>query len=676
VILTPSPSGCASKVDTPAPYHDADVTIRLSADECRDFEGAITREWLATNGLGGYASGTVAGPNTRRYHGLLMAALHPPVQRVLLLAALDESVDGEPLSAHEYWDGTVAPAGFRSLESVCLDGMLPCFRWRINGRLVERRIWMDDRQNRTVISYRLLQGPPGRLDVRPLFAHRPADLQRHGRATARPDRIVRGWRLDLDGLTSYFETDPIGNVSGRPDWYVRVLHRAERERGLDSEEDLFTPGFVELPLNRGRPAVIIAGTEPLPQDWSPAASLATARRVQRQPIEHLGPMATPIARQLALAASQFRVARISQHPTASEGMQRTIVAGYPWFADWGRDTMIAFRGLTLAAGYPDEARRILRTFISHLDEGMLPNAFHDPGERTEFNTIDATLWLFQALHHYLTQTDDWPFVRDQIGALEEVVRWHVAGTRYDIHMDPADGLLSASPPGYGLTWMDAKDGDWVVTARHGKPVEIAALWYNALRLLHDWKTRNAPTAMPYAAMAEQARQSAQARFWYPGGGYLYDVIDGPGGDDASLRPNQLMALGLVYPLIDGPPAKTALDVVTAKLLTPLGLRTLSPDDPRYQSRFGGDHRARDAAYQMGIVWPWLLGPYLDAHRRIYKDATIATRILAPFEDHFREAGLGTVSEIFEAEPPHRPVGAVSQAWSVGELLWHAARGSR
>ena len=647
------------------------MTIRLSAAECQDFETSISREWLVTNGLGGYASGTVAGPNTRRYHGLLMAALRPPVERVLLLAALDELFEGEPLSAHEYWDGTVSPQGFTSIDGLRLDGMLPRLRWRIAGRLIERRVWMDDRQNRTAISYRILSGKRGTLQIRPLFAHRPADQQRHERGPATADRLPRGWRIDLDRHTSYFETDPIGDLTEAPTWYDRVLHRAERERALDDEETLYTPGYIELPLRPGRPAVIIAGVEPIPAGWSPANSLLTGRRLQRQAVVRIPREANPIARQLAVAASQFRVQRVSQHASAQAGLQRTIIAGYPWFADWGRDTMISLRGLTLAAGYPDEARRILQTFISYLDQGMLPNAFHDPGQPTEFNTIDATLWLFQALHHYLMATDDWPFVREQVPALEEVVRWHVAGTRFDIHMDPADSLLTASPAGYGLTWMDAKDGDWVVTARHGKPVEIAALWYNALCLLADWKIRCGPTAMPYRDMAESARRSAAARFWYQAGGYLYDVIDGPEGDDASLRPNQLMALSLVHSMIEGEHARAALDVVTAKLLTPFGLRTLSPDDPRYQRHFGGDHRSRDAAYQMGLVWPWLLGPYLDAHRRVYNRPGLVARILAPFEEHLRHAGLGTISEIFEPEPPYRPVGAISQAWSVGELLWQA-----
>ncbi|HEX9094776.1 MAG TPA: amylo-alpha-1,6-glucosidase [Candidatus Dormibacteraeota bacterium] len=642
--------------------------IRLDARACRD----LTREWLVTNGLGGYASGTVAGPNTRRYHGLLMAALRPPVQRVLLLAELNASLmspGGEP-------EPLTTPSEMR------LDGMLPAFRWGMGGRLIERRIWMEQSRNRTVINYRLLSGAPAVLRLEPLFAHRSADLHRSQRGASDIRRMARGWRVSLDGMTTYLEARPVWNASDSPAW-THVEHPAEGERGLDDEEALFSPGVLELPMKPGSPLTIIAGTDPLTDGWTTADSLRKARRFLREALVALGDRGhDAMTRQLALAASQFRVSRASRAPTlpspkeGGEEMQRTIIAGYPWFADWGRDTMIALRGLTLAAGYPDEARRILETFISFLDQGMLPNALHDPGEATEFNTIDATLWLFQALHHYLETTGDWDFVRAQLPALEEVVRWHVNGTRFGIHMDPADGLVTASARGYGLTWMDARDKDWVVTPRHGKPVEIAALWYNALRLMSDWTSRASSAVARFAMMAERARRSAQARYWFEPGGFLYDVIDGPEGSDASLRPNQLMALGLAYPLIDGARARSSLDRVTEKLLTPFGLRTLSPDDPRYRHRFGGDHRSRDAAYQMGIVWPWLLGPYLDAHLRIHGDPTVVARVLAPFEGHFREAGIGTISEIFEAEPPYRPAGAIAQAWSVGELLWHARQSAR
>ncbi|TMC46979.1 MAG: glycogen debranching protein [Chloroflexi bacterium] len=629
--------------------------IRLDAEECRD----LSREWLVTNGLGGYASGTVTGPNTRRYHGLLMAALRPPVRRVLLLAELHASIVGADAAGHPL----TVPSEMR------LDGTLPAFRWAMEGRVLERRIWMEQGRNRTVISYRMLTGTPATLRVKPFFAHRPAELHRTERGAPDVHRLAHGWQVSLDGTTTQLEARPAGAVSDVVAW-IHVEHEAERERVLDDEEELFSPGVLELAIQPGSPVTIIAGTDPLPDQWSTADSLLAARRFEHDTITALGDRDhDAMTRQLALAASQFRVIREG----GEQIEQRTIIAGYPWFADWGRDTMIALRGLTLAAGYPDQARQILQTFIDDLDQGMLPNAFHDPGEATEYNTIDATLWLFQALHHYLEVTGDWDFVKDELSALEEVVRWHVNGTRFDIHMDLEDGLLTATAPGYGLTWMDARDQDWVVTPRHGKPVEIAALWYNALRLMSDWTSRtNGPVAR-FAMMAERARRSANARYWFDSGGYLYDVIDGPEGDDASLRPNQLMALGLTYSLVDGERARRSLDRVTEKLLTPFGLRTLSPDDPRYLHRFGGDHRSRDAAYQMGIVWPWLLGPYLDAHQRIHGDPTVVARVLAPFEAHFRDAGVGSISEIFEAEPPYRPAGAIAQAWSVGELLWHARR---
>ena len=648
-----------------------------------------------TNGLGGYASGTVAGPNTRRYHGLLVAALRPPVQRVVLLAELHASViglDGEP-----EWLGNPS-----EME---LDGTVPAFRWQLAGRVIERRIWMEQGHNRTVISYQLLSGAPVTLRLEPFFAHRPADLHRSQRGAAVVRRMADGWELSLDGMTTYLEARPGASVSDAPVW-LAVEHPAERERALDHEEDLFSPGMLEHVIQTGSALAIVAGINPLPVAWSGTDSLAAARRFQRETLDALGGgHHDAMTRRLAFAASQFRVIRVSRAPTlpspaggggkeigllpregggervpkgggAPNIEQRSIIAGYPWFADWGRDTMIALRGVTLAAGYPDQAREILKTFIGFLDQGMLPNAFHDPGEATEFNTIDATLWLFQALHHYLEATGDWAFINAQLPALEEVIRWHVNGTRFGIHMDPADGLITATAPGYGLTWMDARDEDWVVTPRHGKPVEIAALWYNALRLMSDWTSRADTPVARFAMMAERARRSAQTRYWYEAGGYLYDVIDGPDGDDSSLRPNQLMALGLAYPLIDGEPARRSLGRVTERLVTPFGLRTLSPDDPRYLHRFGGNHRSRDAAYQMGIVWPWLLGPYLDAHLRIHGDPTVVARVLAPFEAHLRDAGIGSISEIFEAEPPYRPAGAIAQAWSVGELLWHARRAVR
>ena len=642
------------------------MTLHLDPPSCRNLEAARRREWLVTNGLGGYASGTVAGVNTRRYHGLLVVSLNPPVQRMVLLAALEEWVltpagERQPLSAQEYWDGTVYPDGFRTLERVDIDGMLPTFRWEAHGRIIEKRIWMEHGVSRTVVTYRLLAGQPLLMQLRPLFAHRDYHEQRHGQGAFDMAEGLDGWIIDAAGVRSHFEVRPSPVVRSRPDWYWRVLHRAERERGLDDEEDLFTPGTVEVSLDEASEVVVVAGTDPVPPGWDVATSWHAARQRQdalRDPAaEH------PLAAQLVVAGEQFRVARSND--------QQTVIAGYHWFADWGRDTMISLPGLAMLPGSLWQARAVLDTYIGYLDHGLIPNRFPDGGEQPEYNTMDATLWLFQAVASYLRASGDWRFIADRLEALEGIIEWHVGGTRHNIGMDHLDSLLAGGEEGYALTWMDARVGDWVVTPRRGKPIEINALWYNALRLTADWCERAQRPAGRYRQMAAQAHESAQARFWYGDGGYCYDVVDSAGGDDPSLRPNQVIALALVYPLIEGDRARCALDVVTSKLLTPYGLRTLGPDDPRYQSSYEGDQRVRDAAYHMGLVWPWLLGPYLDARLRVTGDREAARPLLEPFLAHLDDAGLGTISEIFESEPPYRPVGCISQAWSVAEILRHA-----
>jgi len=318
-----------------------------------------------------------------------------------------------------------------------------------------------------------------------------------------------------------------------------------------------------------------------------------------------------------------------------------------------------------------EARAVLDTNIHFLNQGLIPNRFPDTGEAPEYNTMDATLWMFQALAAYLRMTGDWRFIADRLDAIESIIDWHVRGTRHNIHMDERDGLLTGGEEGCAITWMDARVQDWVVTPRRGKPIEINALWYNALRLTADWCERAGRPAGRYRAIATQVCESAKVRFWYQEGGFFYDVVDGPEGDDASLRPNQVIALGLIYPLLEGERARAAIDVVTRKLLTPYGLRTLSPDDSRYQPVYRGDQRARDAAYHMGMAWPWLMGPYLDAHLRIHADPDVVEHALEPFRAHLWDAGLGTISEIFEPEPPYRPMGCIAQAWSVAEILRHA-----
>jgi predicted glycogen debranching enzyme len=653
--------------------------IRIEAAVCQDLEAAMGREWLVTNGLGGYASGTVAGANTRRYHGLLVAAMTPPVQRVVLLAALEEWLmleDGElaPLSTQEYWDGTIFPQGFRSLQHVELNGTVPVFTHVVAGRTVEKRIWMEEGHNRTVITYAMTAGPPARLRLQPMFAHRGFHSQRHGAEPFDVLETASGWEVSGGGFSSCVSLAPAGTLRSRPDWYWRFLHRAERERGLDDEEDLFTPGTVEVPLGPV-PVALVAGTEPPPRGWSVAASRTAAERTQTARFGAAGAQGDDsLAHQLVLATGQFGVVRTVAVGSAAQ--TRSLIAGYHWFDEWGRDTMISLPGLTLATGRYEEARQILDTYLAFLDQGMLPNFLPVPGQPAAYNTMDATLWLFQAIHMYVSATDDWDFVGAALEPLEEVIRWHVAGTRYQIRMDPADGLLSGGEEGVALTWMDARVGDWVVTPRRGKPVEINALWYNALRLLADWRKQCGRPADAYLVMAQRTSASAQQRFWHASGAYLHDVVDGPEGDDPSLRPNQVLALSLAYPLLmDDGRARQVLAVLTDRLLTPFGLRTLDPGDPRYLAAYSGDQQHRDAAYHMGMVWPWLLGPYCDAHRRLHGDAKAVNDLLQPFIAHLSEAGLGSISEIFEPEPPFRPVGCIAQAWSVAEILRHAIQAS-
>jgi glycogen debranching enzyme len=666
------------------------VTLRIGPETCHDLDAALSREWLLTNGLGGFASGTIAGVNTRRYHGLLVASLNPPVQRMVLLAALEEwlttaGAEPQPLSSQEYWDGTVYPDGFRRLAEIEVDGMLPVFRWDVEDRTIEKRIWMEHEVNRTVISYRLLAGAPLTITLRPLFAHRDYHQHRHGQGGFDIAETNDGWIIDAEGVRSYLQVRPSPIVRSRPDWYWRVLHRAERERGLDDEEDLFTPGVVEIELDQRAEVVVATGTEPVPPGWSPTASRQAA---QERGAAAIDPMAdSPLAAQLLVAAEQFRVARTPSPALPTRGReeigrgreeigsggenQRTVIAGYHWFTDWGRDSMISLPGLVTRPGSLWEARAVLDTSFRYVDQGLIPNRFPDSGRAPEYDTIDATLWLFQALAAYLRVSGDWRFIADRLAALEDIIDWHIRGTRHNIRVDDRDGLLEGGDEGYALTWMDARVEDWLVTPRRGKPIEINALWYNALRLTADWCERAARPAGPYREMAAQAFESAQLRFWFADGRHCYDVVDGPGGDDPSLRPNQVIALSLVYPLIEGDRARQALATVSERLLTPYGLRTLNREDPRYEPAYLGDQRRRDAAYHMGMVWPWLLGPYLDAHRRIHGDGATVRRLLEPFQSHLAEAGLGTISEIFEPEPPYRPVGCIAQAWSVAEVLRHA-----
>lgn len=645
---------------------------------CGDLPSALRREWLVTNGIGGYASGTLAGVNTRRYHGLLVAALAPPVGRTVLVAGLVEFavVDGRrhPLSAHEFAGGTVEPAGHLHLERFDLDGMLPVWTYAVDDALIERRVWMAEGRNTTYVRYRLARGGgPIALHITPLVTRRDFHALRSG-AGWRPDVGVAasGIAIRADGAPPYRLLAPRGRFTLDGMWWWNFLHREETARGLDDREDLYAPGAFELSLSEGEPAVLVATAEEAP-DLDATASLGEARARQEALLRLAGAeRADPVVRQLTLAADQFVVRR---------GAGRSVLAGYHWFNDWGRDAMIALPGLTLATGRPDDAAAILRTFVAAVRDGLLPNHFpHYASGEPAYNTADASLWFVLAAAAYLAAVRERGSPEDRElsagvrRAVGEVVDRYAAGTRYGIGMDPRDGLMRIGEPGVQLTWMDAMVGDTIVTPRTGKPVEINALWYNALRAAAQLSD-GGRDADRYEALSARVRASFGARFVRPGRDSLADVVDGVDGDDLSVRPNQIFAVSLPFPLLEGEAAAAVVRAVGRALLTSYGLRSLAPDAPGYRGTYEGDVLHRDYAYHEGTVWAWLLGPYAEAYHRVTGDAAGALDVLRPFEHHLRDGGLGTISEIFDGDPPHRPRGCIAQAWSVAEVLrvWRKLR---
>jgi predicted glycogen debranching enzyme len=647
--------------------------LTIPREICCDFEQVLSREWMVTNGLGGFASSTLTGANTRRYHGLLISALKPPAARTLTLAKLDEQVEVRGnvyrLGTNEYENGAIYPEGYLFLDQVQFDGTLPTFFYRSANFALTKTIWMEHGRNTTYIRYTLdPSSQPIRLTLLPLCTYRDFHDVIHNNPERHFDLQARAGLVSLSSrpVTGQYHllTFPSANFIPLEMWYWRFKYRVEAERGLDSIEDLYLPGQWYVALSPGETFTVAATTEePASVDRDPAAALER-ERVRQQTLAQNA--RSDFERQLFLAADQFIVMRQVDGNDLS-----TIIAGYPWFSDWGRDTMIALEGLTLVTGRHAEAKKILRAFSRHASQGMLPNRFPDEGvdvAPVEYNTVDATLWYFHALDRYLAVTGDDALLRELFPLLESIVDWHIRGTRYNIHMDSTDALIYAGAPGVQLTWMDAKAGDWVVTPRIGKPVEINALWYRALRLMAQWATQLGEQPLEYARLAVRVRESF-TRYWYAAGGYLYDVLDTPQGeDDASLRPNQLFAIALADDLVSPEHARSVLRVVAQNLLTPVGLRSLSPHDPNYHSLYHGNQVARDATYHQGIVWGWLMGPYLDAYLKTFGDVASARLALDGFRTHLSEAGIGTISEIFEAEPPYRPVGCWAQAWSVAEVL--------
>jgi predicted glycogen debranching enzyme len=654
----------------------------------------ITREWLVTNGLGGYASGTISGVMTRRYHGLLVAALPAPHGRTMMLNHLSEQLrlpDGQTiwLGGDERVGGALELHGAQYLREFRLQAGLPYWTYAIDGFVFERSLVLPYRQNTVHVTYRLLEGSGTlRLKVRPAVHFRYHDspvneaLRQPYSVHAVNERYELKGPPELPSLRMRMRgTHPAFTVEGRE--LQHVLYRVEESRGYQFTGNLWSPGYFRVDLSTADPATLVASTESW--DTVDALSPESARDAEGDRRTRLlcaadGAAHDGLAAELALAADQFIITPAGRVEEAARAHAlgdevRTVIAGYHWFTDWGRDTMISLEGLTLVTGREVEAGYILRTFAHYVRDGLIPNMFPEGEKEGLYHTADATLWFFHAMDRYLARTGDRLTLGHLLPTMLDIIRHHAAGTRFGIGLDERDGLLRQGADGYQLTWMDAKVDDWVVTPRRGKAVEINALWYNALKLAAGWM-REEPTGGAYDVTveqverwAEQVRASFNARFWYDPGGYLYDLVDGEHGDDPACRPNQLLAFSLAHPVLDESRWASVLRVVTDRLLTPVGLRSLAPDHPDYKERYDGDLRARDAAYHQGTVWAWLIGPYVDAWLRVHPGQTAAARaLLTGFDAHLSEACLGSISEIFDAGEPFTPRGCIAQAWSVAEVL--------
>jgi len=638
--------------------------ISLDRSICGDYDAASSREWLETNGIGGFASSTISGSHTRRYHGLLTAATRPPLGRITTVSKFIETLivgnETFQLSTSRF-SGKVDSQACQFISQFRLDPF-PVWTFRVRDVELEKKLFMSSGSNTTVVTYSILEnmkGHPVLLEIKPLLAFVDYHHLQHEDPGFQTDFVATNGEVAIRPYPEMPEVFFFHNaiaVETVGDWYKNFEYVIEQERGFEFQEDLFQPFVMRFDLQR--PAEIIVSTE---QKKKPASRLEKDEIRRRQHLVRTAKADNEPIQTLAFAADQFIVKRGSGH---------TVIAGYPWFSDWGRDTMISLPGLTLATNRPRIAREIILEFSKHISEGMLPNRFPDEGEEAEYNTVDATLWYFEAIRAYAETSGDFRIVRNDLyEKLSLVVAAHLRGTRYDIHVD-TDGLLYAGEPGVQLTWMDAKVGDKVITPRTGKPVEIQALWYNALKIMHGFAVRfgHSEDASRFAAMADLAKLSFNAVFWNETVNCLFDVV-GNGGRDASIRPNQILAVSLVHPILETKRMKHVVDKVEAELLTPMGLRSLSPHDPAYVPYYRGSPFERDSAYHQGTVWAWLIGPFVDAYRKVYPERGDRIReFLTPLAEHLTEAGVGQISEIFDAETPHAPRGCTAQAWSVAEVL--------
>ena len=652
--------------------------IEFGSKICTNFKESTSREWLETNGIGGFASSTISGSHTRRYHGLLTAAIRPPLGRIVTLSKFEETfyLDDKSyeLSTNQY-PNNIYPKGFQYLKNFCL-APFPVWTFEIEGIEIEKKVFMLHGENTTVCRWKIknksqIANRKPQIKLEPLLAFRD----------------YHHLRQNTDNFNKDFETSE-NQISIKPEaempiihfahnaksvektsyWYQDFEYEIERERGFDFHEDLFQPFSLIFDLNET--AEMIVSTEK--QKFSDAAKFEKSEVERRENLITAAKAKDDFTKQLVVAADQFIVSR---------GAGKTIIAGYPWFSDWGRDTMIALNGLTLATNRPEITKSILLEFSEHISEGMLPNRFPDQGDEAEYNTVDATLWYFEAIRAYAEKTDDYDFIKKNLyEKLVDIIVWHLKGTRYNIHLD-TDGLLYAGEKNSQLTWMDAKIGDEVFTPRVGKAVEIQALWYNALRIMEDFAARfgDEKDRRQYDSMAKIAKQSFNSSFWNDKEECLYDLIQGE-NKDASIRPNQIFAISLPNTMLSIGRAEKIVRKVEAELLTAYGLRSLSPKDADYHGVYEGSPYERDAAYHQGTVWAWLIGAFVESFRRVYPNGGQTEKrigeILQGFEDHLREEGIGQISEIFDGNKPHKPRGCFAQAWSVAEVLRVMQKGEK
>jgi predicted glycogen debranching enzyme len=667
--------------------------LKFGEEDTHDAELVLGREWLVTNGLGGFASGTLAGVPTRRYHGLLVSALPTPLGRTLMFNHLSEWLrlpggERHQIGGQERAGGQLEWPGAKYLREFRLEAGLPVWRYELDDHVVEKRVLMVHSQNTVHVTYKLVEGEgPLRLKLRPALQFRSYEEAVHASAnepyavTSVEDRLevctghkYPPLRLKIFGLRATFSLDG-GKLQN-------IHYRTEARRGYDHTGELWSPGYFSVDVTKEVTATLVGSTE----SWELIRALSPeeAQGAEHERRERLLASAAAAAREgvaaeLVLAADQFVITPSGREGDAARAHAageevRSVIAGYHWFTDWGRDTMISLEGLTCTTGRHREAGWILRTFGQYIRDGLIPNMFPDGANEGLYHTADATLWFFHALGRYLKTTDDRVTLEVLLPKMQEIVKRHLEGTRFGIRVDPADGLLAQGEEGYQLTWMDAKCDGWVVTPRRGKAVEINALWYNALCLLEDWTRAAGQTAHAdeLRVHAERCRRSFNERFWYEEGRHLFDVVESwelNGADDQACRPNQLLAVSLEHPVLERGRWEPVLNVVKERLLTPVGLRSLSPDHFDFKPTYHGDLKTRDAAYHQGTVWGWLIGPFIDAWLKVYPDDRAGARqTLEGFIPHLEEACVGSISEVFDAVEPFHPRGCVAQAWSVAEVL--------